>query len=243
MHSAMMRSPAAALEENHRRLDPIRMMQRRPLAVALGIPLGIADQPVEVVGLELVGHRRQRQRIADAIEARAGAKYLAESQRAQRRVAACAAAAHEGPSRVDAVGQMGDHGAGIGHVGHAPTLPQRVTIGTAKAAAAAVVEVGDGEATLRPELDTRIEHGVAGRGRPAVQEHHQGRPLALGATMVHIQRRIKEAVGGLAVRCTVAQRLGTRDLRRRQRTLTAREHADRPARPVDRNHRRGAVRA
>ena len=44
-----------ALEEDHRYLDALGVQQRGALAIAFGVALRVADQPVEVVALELVG--------------------------------------------------------------------------------------------------------------------------------------------------------------------------------------------
>ena len=73
------------------------MVDRRALAVQVA-PLGIGpDQAVEVARLELVRVARQRLEVADAVVARAGREDVAEGQRAQRRVAAGAAAADRQP--------------------------------------------------------------------------------------------------------------------------------------------------
>ena len=114
-----------------------------------------------------------------------------EGQGTQRGVAPGTAAADEGLTRVDQAefGQMVDGGAGIPHIELAPVEVQGLAIGTAIAGTAPVVEVGHGETALGPVLDACIEHRVAGRGRSAMDEHHQWR-RGFGAN-----GRIEEAMG------------------------------------------------
>lgn len=99
---------------------------------------------------------------------------------------------------------MSYHGAGIFHVHFAPAQVQRLAVGTAITRAAPVIQVGYGKATLGPELDTRVEHRIAGRRRATVDEHHQG--WALYA----IHGRIEETMG-LAIATGVAQCLRPTD--------------------------------
>ncbi len=76
-------------------------MNRRAFDVKIA-PLGIgADQAVEIARLELVRVLGQRFEIADAVVARAGFENVAEGQRAERRVAAGAAAADRQAVAVD----------------------------------------------------------------------------------------------------------------------------------------------
>ena len=105
---------------------------------------------------------------------------------------------------------------------------QRLAISPAIATAAAVIEVGHGEAALRPVLDARIEHRVTGRSRATVDEHHQRRFRITG------HRRIEEAVC-LARTARVAQGLRDADLLGRQRCNTAGQYFDLPGLAVDGN--------
>lgn len=56
------------LEENHWRPDAVCMQKRGALAIAFGILLRVADQPVQVIPFELVGSTAQGNRVADPIE-------------------------------------------------------------------------------------------------------------------------------------------------------------------------------
>ncbi|MNF61069.1 hypothetical protein D3C84_427010 [compost metagenome] len=167
-----------------------------------------------------------------------------ERQGAEGGVAAGTAAADKRALRVDqlALGQVPDHGAGIFDVNLAPAQVQGLAIVPAIAAAATVIEVGHGEAALGPELDARIEHRIAGRGRPAMQEHHQRRLFAGRHHTGGVARRVEEGVGLLALAAGKAQRLGTGQFGCGQRLLAAGEKAHRPRIAGDGQHRRQAVR-
>ncbi|MNY81334.1 hypothetical protein D3C86_2228480 [compost metagenome] len=58
------------------------MQQRRTRLIAQGIAHRIANQPIQVVGLELVRHLAQGQWIADPVETCTTAKHPTEGQRA-----------------------------------------------------------------------------------------------------------------------------------------------------------------
>src|SRR6266536_425560 len=76
------------LEEDHRLRQPIRVIERRALAIArLLLRIG-SDQPVEIARLELVGVARQRGDVAHAVIASPALKEVVEGQRRQGRVAA-----------------------------------------------------------------------------------------------------------------------------------------------------------
>ena len=180
-----------------------------------------------------MGRAAQCDRIADAIQTGAGAEDLVKRQRTQGGVAAGTAAANKRLVAVDqsAFGEMGDHRAGIFDIHLAPTQMQRLAISPAIAAAAAIVEVGHGKAALRPVLNARIEHRVAGRSRAAVDEHHQRR------FRVAVHRRVEETVG-FARAARVAQGLRDADLLGRQRRNAAGQYLDLSGVAVDGDHRR-----
>ena len=94
-----------------------------------------ADEPVEIARLELVGVFGQSFQIADAVVAGAGFEYVAESQRAQRRVAAGAAAADRQAVAVDfaALGEIARAVGAVVDVDNAPVAVQSFTIGPAVA--------------------------------------------------------------------------------------------------------------
>lgn len=72
-----------ALEQEHRGVDAVGVVGRRALPVELlGLRIG-ADQPVEVVGLELVGVLGQRPQVRDAVVAGAGVEGVVERKRRQ----------------------------------------------------------------------------------------------------------------------------------------------------------------
>src|SRR5215470_15630910 len=90
-----------ALEEDHRLRQPLRVIERRTLAIALHHRRIGPDQPIEITRLELVGVASERDRIAHAIVARTTRKEIAEHQRGERGVAAGAAAGDDAALRVD----------------------------------------------------------------------------------------------------------------------------------------------
>ena len=217
-----------ALEENHRHLDLRGMQQWRARLITLHILLRVADQPVQVIAFELVRGARQRQRVADPVQARPATEHILERQRTQRGVAPGAAPADERLRRVDQPlpCQEVDHRAGILHVHFAPAQVQGLAIGAAIAAAATVVEVGHGKAALGPVLDARVEHREARRGRSAMHEHHQRRRLDT------IHGRVEEGVRlGIAAGVGDAARLA--DLFAGQGHRTAGQHLNGMAVAVD----------
>src|SRR6185436_9606519 len=81
-----------ALEEDHWLRQPIRVIERRALAIARFLLRIGSDQPVEITRLEFVGVARERGDVAHAVIASSALKEVAEGQRRQGRVAAGAAA-------------------------------------------------------------------------------------------------------------------------------------------------------
>ena len=77
-----------SLEEDHRRREPIGVVDRGALGVGLPVLWIRPDQPVEVSGLEFVGVARERLEVADAVIARARAEYRARLS-ASARGASC----------------------------------------------------------------------------------------------------------------------------------------------------------
>ena len=113
------------------------MVDRRALAVEVGA-LGIgADQAVEVARLELVRVAGERLEVGDAVVAGAGREVVVEGERAERRVAAGAAAADRQALAVDlaALGQVARGGDAVVDVDDAPGAAQAVAVGAAVAAA------------------------------------------------------------------------------------------------------------
>ncbi|MNN81385.1 hypothetical protein D3C81_1982050 [compost metagenome] len=72
------------------------MQERRAGAVAFGVVLGVADQPVQVIAFELVGRAGQGQWVTDPIEAGAGPEYPGKGQCTEGGIAAGAAAPDKG---------------------------------------------------------------------------------------------------------------------------------------------------
>src|SRR5262249_41507972 len=89
------------LEEDHRLRKPIRVIERRALAIARFLLRIRSDQPVEIARLELMGVAREGSDVAHAVMTSPALKEVAEGQRRQRRVAAGAAAADDASLAVD----------------------------------------------------------------------------------------------------------------------------------------------
>ena len=121
---------------------------------------------------------------------------------------------------------MTDQGHGVFHLDAPPLAGQTQTEGAAEAAGAAVVEIGHGKAALGPELDARVEYGIAGRGWSAVQEHHQRRLLA--GRVPHTRR------------CAAGRRRHGRSRPRRWRSGATRGATVRP-RPAAARRQRGCA--
>src|SRR5262245_52159444 len=143
------------LEEDHRLREPIRVIQRRALAIArLLLRIG-SDQPAEIARLELVCVERERGDVAHAVIASPALKEVAEGQRRQSRVAAGAAPADDASLAVDPAlrGEELRAGDAIVDVDYAPVQLQTVAVGTAESGASAVVHVEHRDAAASPILN------------------------------------------------------------------------------------------
>src|SRR5262249_5346272 len=80
------------LEEDHRLRQPIRVIERRALAIPRFLLRIGSDQPVEIARFELVGVAGERRYVADAVIARPTLKEAAQGQSRQSRVSPGAAA-------------------------------------------------------------------------------------------------------------------------------------------------------
>src|SRR3546814_17016782 len=83
------------LEKYHWGADLISVQQWCAVAVAFGILLRVADQPIQIVAFEFVRGVAQGDGVADAIEAGAGTEHVMERQGAKSRVAPGTAATNE----------------------------------------------------------------------------------------------------------------------------------------------------
>src|SRR5262245_16390787 len=147
------------LEEDHRLRKPIRVIERRALAIARFLLRIRSDQPVEIARLELVGVARERGDVAHAVIAGSALKEVAEGQRRQRRVAAGAAAADDASLAVDPPLRCEEPRAGdaIVDVDHAPVQLQTAAVGAAESSASAVIHVEHRNAAAGPILNAEIE--------------------------------------------------------------------------------------
>src|SRR6266516_5167084 len=147
------------LEEDHRLREPIRVIERRTLAIARFLLWIGSDQPVEIARLELVGVARERGDVAHAVIAGPALKEVAEGQRRQSRVAAGAAAADDASLAVDPSvrGEEPRAGDAIVDVDDAPIALQTVAVRTTESGASAVVHVEHRNAAARPILNAQIE--------------------------------------------------------------------------------------
>src|SRR5262244_237347 len=185
------------LEEDDRLREPIRVMERRALAIARFLLRIRSDQPVEIARLELVGVARERSDVAHAVIAGPALKEVAEGQCRQGRVAAGAAAADDASLAVDPPLRRQEPRAGdaIVDVDHAPIQLQTVAVGAAEAGASAVVHVEHRDAAARPILNAQIERARCGGRRSAVALDEKRRLLLRPRHIVWIARRIEQAEG------------------------------------------------
>src|SRR5271165_3646479 len=145
-----------SLEEDDRRREPIDMVDGGAFGVGLsGLWIG-TNQPIQVTGLEFVRVAREGLEVADAIIARASAEHFVvfRRERAERRVAAGAAAADHEPLGVSVPGldQPARAGDAVLDVDEAPLSFEPQPIRAAVAGAAAIVHVEHPNPAARPVL-------------------------------------------------------------------------------------------
>ena len=176
------------------------MVDRRARAVDGGGLRPGPDQAVEVAALELVGVARQRLEVADPVVAGAGPEQVVEGQRAERGVAAGAAAGDGETARVGpALGDQEARGVhAVQDVDLAPAPLEALAVGAPVAGAAAVVDVAHRKAARGPELVAEGQLARGAAGRPAVALDDQRRALPGGRLVIGVGRRVVEGVGGPA---------------------------------------------
>ena len=190
------------LEEDHRLRQPIRVIERRALAIAGFLQRIGSDQPVEIARLEFVGVARERGDVAHAVIASPTLKEVAEGQRRQSRVATGAAAADDASLAVDPSlrGEEPRAGDAIVDVDHAPVQLQTIAVGAAESGAAAVVHVEHRNAAASPVLNAQVEGARRGRRRPAVALDQKRRLLLRPWRVVGIAGRVEQAEGRFPAR-------------------------------------------
>src|SRR5271165_2931122 len=150
-----------ALEEDDRRREPIDMVDGGAFPIGLSVLWIGTNQPVQITGLEFVRVAGQRLEIADAVIARAPAEHFLafRRQRAERRIAAGAAAAdHEPPGvGVPFLGEPARAGDAVLDVDKAPLSFEPQPVGAAVACAAAIVHVEYPDPTASPVLRRKRE--------------------------------------------------------------------------------------
>src|SRR5262249_30667362 len=157
------------LEEDHRFREPVRLIERRALAIARLLLRIRSDQPFEIARLELVGIACERGDVAHAVIARPALKEAAKGKGRKSGDAAGAPAADDASLAVDPPLRCEEPRAGdaIVDVDHAPTQLQTVAVGAAEPGASAVVHVEHRNAAARPVLNAQIERAPGGRRWPA----------------------------------------------------------------------------
>ncbi len=158
-----------------------------------------------------------------------------EGQGAERGVPTRTAATDKGLSFVNqaALGQMFHDCTSVFDVRHAPGQVQALPVHATVAAAATIIEVCHGEAAVRPVLNARVQHRVAGRGRAAMDEHHQRRFFRAGHGRIEVAMSLGPATG-------VTQRLRAADLIGRQRRPASCKHLNTGVVARNGQYRRGA---
>src|SRR5262249_41392181 len=142
--------------------DAVGRVQRGPRDVQVA-PLRIAaDQPLVVVGLELVRLAAERLEVPDAVVAGAGREDLVEGERAENGESSRAAAPAEERTRVDPAlgGGEARPGDAVLDVGDAPGPVEQAAVVAPVPAAPRVVDVEQHEAPAGPELDDEIERAI-----------------------------------------------------------------------------------
>ena len=202
------------------------MMDRRPRAVARACFWVGADQVVEVARFEFVGIGGEYFQIANAIQTGTGFKRVAEGESREHGVAAGAAAADDAALWVDQpLGCEMAHGiAGVLDIGYAPALIERLAIGSAKTAAAAVVEIEDRKTATTPILDFKVEGAATGSGGPAVTDDDQRRLLALGDAVIGMGRWVEKPLYTTAISAWKQERLWRRQIGGCERRLFVTGH-------------------
>src|SRR5581483_7334621 len=179
---------------------PVRVEQRRALAIERFRLRIWPDQPIEIARLELVRVAHKRRDIADAVVARPALEEVMEHERGKRRISARAAAGDDRallideplpgkkPHTVDAVLDVDD----------TPRAEEPFAIVASETGAAAIVHVEHCDAAAGPELVAQRERARRAAGWPAVHLHDKRRPLAGARFEVRIVRGIEQTERGLA---------------------------------------------
>ena len=144
-----------------------------------------------------------------------------EGQRAERGVAAGAAAGDREPARIRLAlrDQKTGRSQAVEHVDLAPAAVQALAIGAPVAGAAAVVDVAHRKAARGPELgrEAQLRRGAA--GRPAMALDDQRRQFARRRAVIGIGRRIVERMDERAALAATGDRLGPRQIARVDRQI------------------------
>src|SRR5215212_51019 len=189
------------LEEDHGAGETPGRVYRRALGVEVS-PIRVgSDQAVEITRLELVGLPRQGLDVADAEMARAGGERIPERERAERCVAACAAAGDHQPLSVHepAPGEVNRPVGAVVDVDDTPHALEPTAVFPPVARATAVVHVEHGDAPAGPVLRLRVQGRAGRRGRTPVAHYEKGWEFAIGRHEVPILRRVEESVRRLPV--------------------------------------------
>ncbi len=165
------------LEQQEGHADPVAVVDRRALPVAVGHLVERPDQRLQVLRLEVVGLAAgpgPAEEVEDRVDDRAAGVGVGGGEGGRAGPAARAAAADGEPVRVG--GAFGDQPFGDGRavldVDHAPLLAQPVAVGAAVAGGAAVVDLGDADAARGEVGDLQVEHHGGAAGGAAVHPHH-----------------------------------------------------------------------
>src|SRR6185437_8381570 len=151
----------------------------------------------KIARLELMRVTGERPEIADAKVACARLKGIAEGDRAERRIAARAAAGDGQPLAIHQPlrRQIARAIDTVIQVYHAPLALQAVAIGAAIAGAAAIVHIEDGEATARPVENTGVDDPHDLRGGAARAHDTWRRQVACGRHILKMARAVEDTVG------------------------------------------------
>src|SRR3990170_1039447 len=186
-----------ALENEHRRRDPVDEMDRAALAVRLD-RLGVrADERVLVLQLELVRlSPAELLEVGDAEVRRTRGEHVREGNGADSRVAAGAATRDQQTIRVGfaSVDEVARRIHTVLEIDDAPLAVEALPVRASVAGRASVVHVDDGEAAARPELHVDAEHRSRVPGRAAMAHDDQRWSFTVRSLVVWIRRCVDERV-------------------------------------------------
>jgi hypothetical protein len=198
-----------------------------------------ADEMIGVVTLEAGGVGAEGGEVCNAEPAGAGGEPVCGGERAQDGESARACAGNDGAVGVGvtSVGEERRDVDAVLYVQDAPVAVEVGAVGAAVAGATPVVDVDDGEAAAREELDAQFQPDTRVAGRTRVRLHDQRWSLPGWSSDGVVGRRVVGGVHCAAVAGRDLEALGNRDIAGVQVWIGVGEYLDTTIGQAQRDHR------